>query len=45
MELEISRRIALDGTINRAKGFDSILLQFAVMYYDYNVLRHPIFCL
>ena len=26
--------IAWDGTNNRAKGFDSILLQSAVMYYD-----------
>ena len=34
LELEIGKQIAWDGTNNRAKGFDSIMLQSAVVYYD-----------
>ena len=33
-ELDIGRHIAWDDTNNRAKGFDSIMLQSAVMYYN-----------
>ena len=47
LELEIGRHIAWDDTNNRAKGFDSIMLQSAVMYYDiifYGTLSYLLPC-
>ena len=45
LELEISRRIARDGTNNRANGFESITLQSAVMYYDMMFYKNISFAL